>query len=383
MELKSLSASSAKVYEACPARWEAEYGSRVPSMSGSAANLGTLCHSVLQVLVEGRFWEEPDVLAEAGRVYGLAFPASGVETSRYAEGLALCQAWALNNRPKFEEPGRTVLHCEEKKTIPIWAVDLDGNPVEVPVNYIMDRVDKLDRPDGYDIEVTDYKTTVRSVWPDELRQNIQARLYAWAAFHEHPEALYVWVTFAQLRHEPVSVRFQREDVRNVPVYLAELAARILADTEPEYRINDECRFCAIRNACPAVEKLIANAGSLAFDDYGELMKARYELSVVSKLIDERMSVMDGLIREELNREHATSLESEGFVATLSSSMRRSVDPGQLVQHVPVTWLAEKAKVSVKELEDLIAGETDDHKKIEMRKAFKTSSVTSLSIKPKK
>jgi PD-(D/E)XK nuclease superfamily len=89
MRLRSLSASSAQVYEECPARWAAEMRDRVPQIGGSAANLGTACHGTFDDFVKNNWHLRPmgEQLQAIVQLYDHWYHVLFSDTERYEEAL--------------------------------------------------------------------------------------------------------------------------------------------------------------------------------------------------------------------------------------------------------------------------------------------------------
>jgi CRISPR/Cas system-associated exonuclease Cas4 (RecB family) len=372
MELRSLSASSAKKYEECPAQWKVDNEERVQSPSGQAADLGTLCHMVLQLLVERRFWENPDPaerLKSAGDMYRLCFAQSSVLASRYSEGLEMVIDWV--NRQDFT--GREVLSTEIKREVSLAQF---GGP-DVPFRYIIDRMDKINvvktashiNPmsifssmvtpvagpvdEEYDIEVIDYKTLSRPVSPSDLKHMIQARAYAWVASLEHPEARRIWVTFDLLRHQPVGTVFERSELEDVPVYLVDLANRIMADEDAPEKINSGCRFCSRKSVCSALAARVEKTGDRSFQSMGELARVRMEKSAALKAIEDDIKEMDEVLKAYLDMEKIQQDTLEGIRFGFSQKSIRYIEITDDVTNVLGHRMSGFVSLTLKQADELI------------------------------
>ncbi|NNE48242.1 MAG: PD-(D/E)XK nuclease family protein [Rhodothermales bacterium] len=287
MEIKKLSATSISRWLDCPASWKAIYSAkdRPSELSGSAAQLGSACHRALEewVVEEHYLQGYDDVTAEMQMrsLYHTAhrevFGARGAD--RYNEGAELCVQW-VERTPFTGE----VLGTEYRRE----AV-LDG----VGITTIMDRVDRT--PDG-ELEVVDYKTSVMRMAPDELHNEIQPRLYAWAA-SQIWGIDNVWVTLDQLRHQAVSSLFTEEDHARTEEFVLSVIEDIRKTEEPEEKLNSKCRFCVRRHRCATLSSHLVAGGPLSLGDVDDVIAQRYETSVAIKGLESRLADYDDLIRD--------------------------------------------------------------------------------------
>jgi RecB family exonuclease len=346
VKLNSLSASSGAVYEECPARWQSEYGVKMPTIGGSAANLGSACHEVFQKWVEeGHYLTITDAEAKTEKILLLwseAYVARFSDFARYDEGRELCLKWLARQ----SWTGRTVLHTEQKHT---WMMPTSAGPI--PFNYIMDRVDRLD---SGAIEVIDYKSVSSPIPPEELKVRLQSRVYAAMAWMEHPDAPEVWVVFDLLRHDEIGVRFSAEECKETVAYVLGLAERILADDDPKELLGSYCRWCSRKEMCETLKAHIAEAGSGAVStDINELVVRRVELDGAMKAIKGMLESIDLALLEALDEAQESELAVGGFVVGTGQSRRRVVDVARLVEQIGLEKLVGIADVKLTKLDALI------------------------------
>ena len=217
---KTLSASSLQVWTLCPDRWVAEYLERAPSFSNSAADVGTAFHAGAEMFVKAIFTDKTHDITTMTRKqqkellitfyqmgYIQTFNSADLETEEFKDGLALTMRW-FERTDLTTKPMVGVESTELKETIEVPYNHPDGTVHQLNFNYIMDRVDQIEKTVW---EVVDYKTIRVPLQPDDLEDKIQARAYALAIQIKHPEATKVIVTFDQIRHEPISRHFTRDD----------------------------------------------------------------------------------------------------------------------------------------------------------------------------
>lgn len=370
----SLSATASSVYEACPARYEAEMLKKVQRSAGKAASLGTACHETLERWVaDGMYLDtsmgEKDLL----KVYDWAYWKNFADKEHYDDGVQMLQRWL----ERQDWQGRTVLSTEQKLSFP-----LHTSIGDIPFNYIRDRVDLLDNGD---IEVIDYKTNKWAVSADELRNRIQGRAYALATWLEHPEARRIWVTYDLLRHDPIGVVFTAEECEATHVYLHTLAERIISDDSPAETINNECRFCVRKHECKALQRYVDGAGSTLVGDIGSMVATRAELDLAKKAIGVRLAELDEAIGAWLEGEDCREAEVGGFTVSLGSSRRRVIDHEKVAALLPPDHFAAVANVSLTSLDALLkSGVLDSGLASLVKQAISwRSGARSINVRPVK
>ncbi len=325
---KTLSASSVVCYESCPARWKAEWLERVPSPSGSAATLGTICHAFAERWVKEGWYEKHLSETEAQevliRIYNEEFVKRSSDASRQEEGLDLCRTWVARQ----DWTGRTVLSTEIKKSFMI-----PTSKGKIRFNYIMDRMDRRD--DGV-IEAWDYKTSSWPIGPEDMRYKVQAQAYALAAQIEFPEAPGVWVFFDLMRFDPVGTYFTRDDNAKTWYYLKDLAERMLADEKAPERLNDTCRFCVRRFKCETLTKHAAGGGSLALDDPIAAVDQRAALHGAQGALKSMVEELDAFLLASMERNDMDALVTEQTCVKVSTKKLKTGGRGKpYIQTSPV------------------------------------------------
>ena len=366
---KTLSATSVQAYEECPARFEAEYLNRAPSPGGSAASLGSVCHATMEPWVrDGHYLanhSHPEAVLKG--LYDEAYWRYFSDQSRYDEGWDLMKKWLARQ----DWSGRTVLSTEEKKNFLVKT-----SAGDIPFNYIMDRVDRLD---SGDIEVVDYKSLSQPVSPDKLRQKIQARIYALAAQLEHPDAPRIWVTFDMLRYEPVGVVFTKEENRETWKYLHALAERIIADSSPKEQLGNGCRFCIRKSACESLTKHAVAGGVLGISDPAAAAAKRFQLAAAQGAIKALIEELDTFIIDHCRNEDSISFDTDDYEVVLAPSARRQVDPSAVADIIGPALMARYGNLSISSVDTMLKGNdlTDEQKsqlKQSIRKVYSDASV---------
>ncbi len=381
---RSLSASSALVFESCPARWRAEYQERAPQPSGDAASLGTACHGALERWVtEGWYQEFPDgEEAVAGgeglmvmdRLFEEEYRRIFSHDDRLDEGRELCSKWLL--RQDWE--GREVISAEVKQSF-----DLKTSVGPIPFNYIWDRCDRLKNGD---IEVVDYKTLSAPLQPDHLKRRIQARAYALAAQIAFPDARRIWVTFDMLRYDPVGVVFDRDENIATWQYLRALAERIITSEGVEEHLNAECRYCVRRHECETLNRHAAAGGHLAIDDPDKAAERRLHLESAKKAIEQMLGELDEVILSYCEHNELLGFSTGSVKVEITARRTRTVDSAQVARVIGPELVAANAKFGVTALDQLVKAKNSplsDEQKSELRQLVRLQfGEPSVKVKPK-
>lgn len=380
---KSLSASSALVYESCPARWRAEYQERAPQPSGDAASLGTACHAALERWVaDGWYRKFPDgadaVADEGGVIMGRLFEEEYrrcfSHDKRYDEGLGLCLNWLARQ----DWDGREVISTELKQSF-----DLKTSVGPIPFNYIWDRCDRLE---SGDIEVVDYKTISAPIQPSDLKKRIQARAYALAAQIAFPEAKRIWVTFDLLRYEPVGVVFSREESAETWRYLRTLAERVIASDGTEERLNPECRYCVRRHECETLNRHAAAGGYLGITDPQVAADRRLHLDSAKKAIEQMLTEMDEVILAHCEHHELLGFSTDTAEVEVTARRSRTVDSAQVARVIGPELVAANAKLGVTALDQLVKAKESpltDEQRSQLRQLVRYQfGEPSVKVKPK-
>ena len=301
MEPKSLSASALQVYEACPARYKAEYIHRARGPANRAATLGTTVHAALELYVQAMLRNEnPDqkYLLDMFRMqYLINFATSDVDRE-----------------------GVEVLSCEVKESFPI-----PTSIGEIPYNYIWDRHDKVG---DNEFKVIDYKTNRWGINPQDLKKKIQARCYGLAAQIKHPQADRIWVEFDMLRHGgPVGIVFTREENAATWRWIKEKAEEIIKtpDDEVEETLNPECLFCVRKQECNALLLNIGVGGIFSIAGSTEAIDRRAMLDYQKRAVEASIKELDAIILTEARELDVLDFESDLNRINITASSRRSAD----------------------------------------------------------
>ena len=372
---KSLSASAATVFEACPARFHAEYVLRAPNLSSEAADLGTVCHAALEDFVAAKH-EPPKDWPALEAFYFKHYETVFEDDSRRAEGLTMLRTW--HERTDFTN--RIVLSTEKKDTF-----DIPTPYGPIPFNYIWDRCDLLEGPwmqngDGDHIEVTDYKTISRPISPDGLKDKIQARCYGLAAQIQFPQAEKIWVTFDLLRFEPVGIVFTRDDNVATWKYLKRLAQRVLEMEQPEERLNGECHWCVRRHECSLLREHVEAGGILGLGDPITVSKRRHELSNQAKALNRVIEELDSFLIDWAEKNDMMEWDADDLHVAITARKTRTIDTKRAVDLLDPDLLRKYGNLTMTAVDKLLkSGELDPRTASDLRELI-TNKFSEPSIK---
>jgi hypothetical protein len=315
-----MSASAFKTASGCLKRFEAEYvkGGRTPGTS--AADLGTTCHLALEKYIQATVIEKTasqdlNVLLSC---YMMAYLETmdnyDLQSDVFKDGEQMLRKW--HARQNFD--GVEVLSCEVKEHFELPYTLPDGSTRKMKVNYICDRVDRIGS--GYacqndckcpeEIRVVDYKTWRDQLAPDEVKGEIQPKVYSLAYRIKFPHVKRIWVILDQLRGEEVGACFERDDdVLTFRMLKAKLQSIIDTPSDKAREtINDECRWCVRKAKCRALRKHDEVGGPL---DMGldDLMRLHYEIKTANGARETLLKDVEKQINATMDELGLTNLDS--------------------------------------------------------------------------
>lgn len=408
---KTLSASSLQVWTLCPDRWIAEYMKRAPSFSNSAADVGTAFHAGAEMFVKALFVDKTHNPAQMSRKdqkellltfykmgYVQTFNSADMETNEYHDGHQLTMRWfERTDLASKQMIGVESTELKETITVPFNHPDGAAHTCEkcadqntpgrcyINFNYIMDRVDQIDETTW---EVVDYKTIRVPLQPGDLEDKIQARAYALAIQIKHPEATKITVTFDQIRHEPISLQFNRDDNIAFWRFLTEEVQRIVDTNEADVRprLNPECGFCVKKYSCYLMKRNIDAGGihSLSVDASVNLVS---ELKAQIKANERIVSDLEDIILR-----HAAATDELHWVTgdgahevEVGVSRRRAFPANRAAEIMGPELFAQMGSMTLGNLEKIIKDESVPAETRDQLKSLITwtNGNLQLKVKPKK
>jgi PD-(D/E)XK nuclease superfamily protein len=373
MNPTSLSASALKVYLECSARFNAEYVERirVSGPSGSAGDLGSLVHAVLEWYVKDG--AQPDSKLLSDKCKALA-PSYGINGDYLKSAVKMLLAWY--DRWHTDPVEFDVLQVEVKETFNL--VSTTGQAI--PVTYIWDRVDRLAN-DG-SIRVVDYKSWIKALTADDTFNDTQVRIYALAAAikYKADKPPYIWVQLDQLRYGSVTVRFSREDIAEIWQWLRNLYTQILDDDGKRETVGSGCYYCVRTNVCKSYQKAVAAGTIVSFSTPEEAARKVAEINAVLPQLMETKSQLIAYLESYLKDQGWLEERfQDDILVKVTPKRSRSVDHNAAVDAVGVEIAARSGKLGVTVIDELLSGdELDDDQKDRLRKAVSEGFTTSTN-----
>lgn len=365
MQLKSMSASAVKTWQACPAMAAAQSINKPPQLSGFAAELGTACHAALEFWVMGAIVDktiEPTV-GNLELLYHEAYEAHfGSDATHYQDGLDMVRRWFERTAPQLADPNREVESCEVKENFPITS---KAQGLEMPFNYIFDRVDKMwlvdregNRTGKYEINVIDYKTWRFNRTHEAMKDDIQMRCYGLAGQIRYPEADRIWVTLDQLRFDAIGVVFTREQNIATWRFLQQKLVEMATAEEPyEERINTNCRFCIRNSVCATLNAHVDAGGVLAIKDPDEAAKALAEIQNKQNALKSMSEHLSEFLLTYAGENDLSEWETEDSKVQITASKRRGIDAQRFAQVVGPEVFSELGSITIGAIDALLKGQS--------------------------
>ncbi len=388
MTPETLSASSIAVFEACEARFKAEYIDRGRMPSGGAADLGTVAHEVCELAVNQWVTHEPgkrSVITDNFTLHNLqkAFETTARSYSlaedQIKEGKKMMKVWYDHHAEAgFEE----VLCTELKETFTLTHSILG----EIPVTYIWDRGGRIisdDPRDNGDIKVVDYKTFIRPVTAESLMRKGQPRLYALAAMIKYKDQLreggVIWVEYWLLRFGPVGMRFTREDNLATWHYLRDVWARINASDGTKETINNECQYCVRKGVCETLKRHSDVGGVIGMEPGEQVLvlgQTRNAIKALKRLEEEVLTQIEDAMEEA----GTTEITGPAGRAWLKVGSKREADPERVAKVIGPEITAKYASLGVGAIDTILKEEPlTDEQKAELKGLMRSKPTSRLEV----
>lgn len=326
---KSLSASALKVAELCPARYHAEHIQRGDDIQGDAANLGITLHSALEHFIMGvkirkdLSWDIDVLLALYDKAYAEII---GPDRNRpeYRDGRQLLINWFNRDYIFTDIISSTTLSVEAKNNFPVPVI-YQGQRIEIPFNYIFDRLDRISEDE---FRIVDYKSGRFTLSAEDLRDDIQARAYALAvAIKFKGKAKKIWVEFDYLRQEKIGVVFTREDNEATYRYLLRAAQRIVDADEtqelPEI-LNEQCGWCVRKASCKKLASNIQVGGIMSLD-LDQIAVTYHDVAAQARALTTLKGDLERQLILHAANEDTHEIDTERTRVRISAGTRRTVD----------------------------------------------------------
>jgi len=358
---KTFSATALQIAEGCLARYKASVIDRAADEQGDAANVGIVLHGTLEHFVRAVFirkdatWNLVFFMQLFHEEYDKVFGPNR-DTPQYADAHAIAMRWYNDQENHDRLSTIRILSLEAKNSFKVPAIDRSTGaerPLEFDVNYIMDRVEQIG-PDEY--RVVDYKSQWVPLTHDQLREKIQARLYALAMQIIHKNAKVVWVEFDFLRFERIGVAFTKADNADTWRMLKRAVQRIVdtsdEDAEKAETINPECSWCVKKATCATLHSNVAAGGIHSLDAAaaGQLYSDILNKAKALKVLQEQLQ--DFLLKELITAQ-TLDLDLGNVRVKLKRASERVMDHAAVASILGPELSAEIGKFTLGAIDELM------------------------------
>jgi len=260
MEIRGLSASSAKTYDWCQWQFYLTQVLGFESLSGPAAHLGTMSHKVLEILsraslnkhdIRSKIWSPEYLWNLSFNHYYNLYPLE-CEKIKNDKLKNVCKGLFETIAGPYSPITKKTISAEAAFNIPIVDKDLVINyNGEAKYFSMRGRIDRVDKINDNTIEVIDYKSGSVGNFDSKdrakyneitLREEIQPRLYHLAAKHLYPWAENVMVTFIYFTDGgPITMPFCDNDITETIKRVKAKYFKIKNDINPDRNLTWKCK----------------------------------------------------------------------------------------------------------------------------------------------
>lgn len=354
----SISASSLTNAQLCLAMFNATNVERGTDGGSPPAMLGTTLHYALEHFTEpeylkSRQWEWSRL--KEGFVLGWeqTFVGEAMSGQWWDDGLQILQKWYNRRDIASDILDVDVLSREMKYNFAV-PYRLNGERRELPFNYIIDRLDRLD---DKVYRVVDYKSQRLPLSPADLHVKLQPRAYALAVQIQYPDAEEIWVQYDFLRYDRVATVFTREEQVETWHHIRRQLQRIIdtpATDVPE-SLNESCRYCIRKFTCKTLQRNIRLGGieALTVDMLADL---HYRLKGQQDAIKATMDQVEMALFRHAVQEDLTEFDAEAHKVKIVSKNRRSIDRERISMILGPDLMREYGRINVGDLDRLYKDE---------------------------
>ncbi len=243
-KLNELSASGIDTYDRCPLAYKLKRDWRLPEEASGPLQYGQAMHTALKAYFDG---------VRAGRP-----PAEDVVIACFRDEFSKAKIAEPEQRRRYEADGIEQLTRFLSSALARPQGEILENEkafvLKIDDIVVRGRIDRLERVDGNDVRVIDYKTG-RAKSDDDAAESLQLTIYALAAKSEGKHA--VSLNFVNLKDATLVEAVRSEsDLLKAEEKVRQVAGEIAAGNF-DARTGSHCRFCSYRSVCPAQEKQTA------------------------------------------------------------------------------------------------------------------------------
>lgn len=351
----SFSATALKTASGCMSRYKAEVIDRGANFQNSAAGVGIVLHGTLENYIRAVFirkdmtWSEDNFF----KVFHLEFDkqfGADRKTPEYEDAKDIATRWFHDPINEEDLECNKILSLESKNNFLV-----PTSAGKIPVNYIMDRVERL--PNG-DIKVIDYKTNRFALTSEQLSNEIQAKLYALAMQIIYKEAKIIWVEFQYLRHRSVCVGFTRENNAETWRMIKRMAQEIVdmseEDAEKKETLNAQCGFCVKKATCKALTSNVRVGGIHSMSD-GELASRLAKIGDQQRALTGLKAELEAKLLAIMIKSQLTVLDTDEATIKLSVGGKRVLNHAQVPTVIGSELANELGQFTLQKIDVLLKG----------------------------
>lgn len=349
----TISPTALETAQECLAKFNAHAIKKGGDSPNAAALLGTSLHSALEMFVkqDGMIWDYGFLEVMFRMHFVKQFPEviDVDEDDWYKQGIEICKNWFNRSYQLSDIKSGTIIEKEIKRNFPV-PYKINGETRNVPFNYIIDRLDRLD-DDIY--RVVDYKSQRSPLRADEMMKKLQVRGYSLATRIVYPNAKLIHVQYDFLRYQSVTVTLTREDDARTWNYIKTLLQRIVdtPDDDIPERLGAGCKYCLRKVSCKKLRANIEAEGILG-KSIDELIEARQELDGKMGGLGLIIADIDNLLLAYAKAEDLDSFPSDDFNVEVVRSSRRYVNAERIAEILPREVLAKYGHINVGDLDKI-------------------------------
>lgn len=198
-------------------------------------------------------------------------------------------------------------------------------------------IDRIDRIDDKTIRIVDYKTNFTTFTTEELESSVQFKFYTLALQnlkHIVGDFEVVECQYEMLRLGiSQSVSYDEETLEEFKRWLAMINDKILAGRDRAPRLNKYCGYCQMRDKCPLYEDMVTTPTPQVWTDIlnvEDIANQRELLQALKKVIEGRLTEVDGIIKEQILRDGGETQIGE-HIWSMKAGTRQVYDTQKVIQ----------------------------------------------------
>lgn len=239
-----LSASSVQTYETCPLKFKLEREWKMPREAPAAMQYGAAMHRVLRTYYDSVRYGRPMAESELIKALQDDLANAGIQDPYQRD---LYQEQAVRQIRDFVAayvrlPAPEVLHTEEAFEVKIGGATVVG------------RIDRIDRSEGNQIIITDYKTGKPQSQQD-ADESLQLSIYSLAAQEKWGYRTEHLIFYNLEENSGVITHRSNAELEEAKCRVEEVASKI-AEQKFDPKPGFYCQFCSYLSLCPATEKRV-------------------------------------------------------------------------------------------------------------------------------